>query len=340
MPANLTPVYHEAERQFQQATTIPEKIEALQQMLAVIPKHKGTEHMRAELRRRLSKLRQEAQEAGRRQSGREALTHVERQGAGQAVLAGAPNTGKSSLVGALTHAHPAVAEYPFTTQLPAPGMMPYGGIQIQLVDAPPITPEYYEPWQGDLTRRADIALLVADLAEDALLDQVEGVLDRLRQSKVVLTGERLPEGASGTGFAQVTTLLVANKCDAPGAEERHDILAELYGDRFPFLRVSARTGEGLEALRDTLFRRLEILRVFSKPPGKPPDLEAPFVLKRGSTLLDFAGTVHKEFLTGLKSARIWGSPLSAHPSGSAKYAGQAVERDHLLEDGDVVELHR
>jgi uncharacterized protein len=208
------------------------------------------------------------------------------------------------------------------------------------VDAPPITLEYYEPWQGDLTRRTDVALLVADLAEDALLDQVEGVLERLRQSKVVLTGERLPEGASGTGVAQVPTLLVANKSDAPGAAERLEILAELYGERFPILRVSARTGEGLEELRDTLFRRLEILRVFSKPPGKPPDLEAPFVLKRGSTLLDFAGTVHKEFLTGLKSARIWGSPLSAHPSGSAKYAGQAVERDHLLEDGDVVELHR
>jgi small GTP-binding protein len=340
MPANLTPVYHEAERQFQQAETIPEKIEALQQMLAVIPKHKGTEHMRAELRRRLSKLRQEAQEAGRRQSGREALTHVERQGAGQVVLAGAPNTGKSSLVGALTHAHPAVAEYPFTTQLPAPGMMPYGGIQIQLVDAPPITPEYYEPWQGDLTRRSDAALLVADLADDALLEQVEGVLERLRQSKVLLAEERSPDEAERPGLAVVPALLVANKCDAPGAEERHEILRELYGDRFPILRVSARTGEGLDSLRDAIFRRLEILRVFSKPPGKPADLEAPFVLKRGSTVIDLAGMVHKDFLTCMKSARIWGSPLSARPSGSAKYAGQAVERDHLLEDGDVVELHR
>jgi small GTP-binding protein len=338
MPANLTPVYHEAERQFQQATTIPEKIEALEHMLAVIPKHKGTEHMRADLRRRLSKLRQEAQQTVKGASGREALLHVDRQGAGQVALAGAPNTGKSALVGALTHAHPAVAEYPFTTQLPLPGMMPYGGIQIQLVDTPPVTVEYYEPWQGDLIRRADAALLVADLAEDALLEQVEEVLERLRQSKVVLCAE--PPPTREPFVAYLPTLLVANKSDAPGAGERGGILREFYGDRFPLFPVSAQTGEGLEALRETIFRRLEIMRVFSKPPGKPPDLDTPFVLKQGSTVLDLAGMVHKDFLTGLKSSRVWGSPISAGPSGSAKYPGQAVERDHVLADGDVVELHR
>jgi small GTP-binding protein len=338
MPANLTPVYHEAERQFQQASTIPEKIEALQHMLAVIPKHKGTEHMRADLRRRLAKLRQEAQQGSKTQSARDALLHVERQGAGQVALVGAPNTGKSALVGALTHARPAVAEYPFTTQLPLPGMMPYGGIQIQLVDTPPITPEYYEPWQGDLVRRADAALLVADLAEDALLEQVEDVLERLRQSKAVLCAEPPPEPEPFVAY--VPTLLVANKCEAPGAAERSEILCELFGERFPIWSVSAQTGAGLEALRDAIYRRLGILRVFSKPPGKPPDLETPFVLKQGSTVIDLAGMVHKDFLTGLKSARVWGSPISASPSGSAKYPGQAVERDHILADGDIVELHR
>jgi ribosome-interacting GTPase 1 len=338
MPANLTPAYHAAERQFQQAATIPEKIEALQQMLAVIPKHKGTEHMRADLRRRLAKLRQEAQQSGKGPSAREALLRVERQGAGQVALAGAPNTGKSALVGTLTHARPAVADYPFTTQLPAPGMMPYGGIQIQLVDTPPITPEYYEPWQGDLIRRADAALLVADLAEDALLEQLEGVLDRLRQSRVLLDGEPTPDEEAATVL--VPALLVANKGDSAGASERFDILRELYSERFPILRVSAQTGEGLEVLRDAIYRRLEIVRVFSKPPGKKPDLDAPFVLKQGSTVIDLAGMVHKDFLTSLKSARVWGSPLSSDPSGSAKYPGQSVERDHLLADGDVVELHR
>jgi ribosome-interacting GTPase 1 len=337
MPANLTPAYHQAERQFQQATTIPAKIEALQQMLAVIPKHKGTDHMRADLRRRLAKLRQEAQQSGKAHSAREALLHVERQGAGQVALVGAPNTGKSSLIAALTHAHPAIAEYPFTTLLPLPGMMPYGGIQIQLVDTPPITPEYYEPWQGDLIRRADAVLLVADLAEETLLDQVEGVLEQLCQSRIILCAE--PPADRDPGLAYVGTLLVANKGEAPGADERCEVLRELYGSRFPILRVSARTGEGLDVLRDTVYRRLGILRVFSKPPGKKPDLDAPFVLKQGSTVLDLAGMVHKDFLTSLKSARIWGSPISANPSGSAKYPGQAVERDHLLTDGDVVELH-
>ena len=338
MPANLTPAYHAAERQFQQAATTPEKIEALQQMLAVIPKHKGTDHMRADLRRRLAKLRQEAQQSGKGHSAREALLHIERQGAGQVMLVGAPNTGKSSLVAALTHARPAVADYPFTTQVPLPGMMPYGGIQIQLVDTPPITPEYFEPWQGDLIRRTDAALLVADLAEEALLEQVEGVLERLRQSRVVLGTD--PPAAPEPGVAYLRTLLVANKSEAPRADERGGILRELYGSRFPLLRVSARTGEGLDALRDAIYRCLGILRIFSKPPGREPDLASPFVLKEGSTVLDLAGMVHKEFLTSLKSARVWGSPLSESPSGSAKHPGQAVERDHRLADGDIVELHR
>jgi small GTP-binding protein len=338
MPANLTPAYHAAEREFQQATTIPEKIAALQQMLAVIPKHKGTDHMRADLRRRLAKLRQEAHQSGKGHSAREALFRVERQGAGQVVLVGAPNTGKSSLVAALTHAHPAVADYPFTTQLPLPGMMPYGGIQIQLVDTPPIAPEYFEPWQADLIRRADAALLVVDLAEEALLEEVEEVVERLGQSRIALYRE--PPAASEPGITSLRTLLVANKRDAPGSNERLEILRELYDGRFPIFPVSAQTGEGLEALRDAVYHCLGILRVYSKPPGKEPDLAAPFVLKQGSTVLDLAGMVHKEFLATLKSARIWGSALSACPSGSAKHSGQAVERDHRLADGDIVELHR
>lgn len=338
MPANLTPDYMEAERRFKEATTTAEKIEALQHMMAVIPKHKGTEHMRGELRQRLSKLKQEQQQAAKHASAREAMYHVDRQGAGQAVLVGGPNAGKSSLVDRLTQAHPAVADYPFTTQLPLPGMMPFGGVQIQLVDTPPVTAEYYEGWQGDLVRRSDIALLVADLADDGLLEQVEAVLERLQGAKVILCREAPP--TSPAGVAHVPTLLLANKSDAPGSQERGEILREFYGDRFPMLAVSARTGAGLEELKETLFRRLEIIRVYAKPPGKEPDLETPFVLKQGSTLLDFAGSVHKDFLTGLRSARVWGSPISPTPAGSAKYPGQAVERDHVLADGDVVELHR
>jgi hypothetical protein len=339
MPANLTPVYQKAEERFKEATTTDEKIDALQEMLAVIPKHKGTEHMRAELRRRLSKLREEAQQGGKGAGAREALHRVERQGAGQVVLVGAPNTGKSSLVGALTHAHPAIAEYPFTTQLPLPGMMPYGDIQIQLVDTPPVTPEYYEGWLGDLIRHADLAVLVADLADDALLEGIDGALERLRQARVVLCNEPPAEVEERVGKAHVPTLVLANKLDAPGAADRLEILREFYGESFSILPVSAQTGEGLEAFKETVFRRLGILRAYSKPPGKPPDLSAPFVLKQGSTILDFAGMVHKDFLQHLKSARIWGSPISATPNGSAKYAGQAVERDHVLADGDIVELH-
>ncbi len=333
MPANLTPEYLEAERKFRAATTREEKLAALEEMLATIPKHKGTEKMQADIRRRIAKLRQEA---GRRPSTarHKPFYHVEKEGAGQVVLVGPPNAGKSSLLARLTHATPEIAEYPFTTRLPMPGMMEFENVQIQLVDMPPLAPSYTEPWMLALVRQADAALLVFDLADDDVLTKIEETLLLLEQANIPL---RSPAPADSPlaregrrASASKNALVLGTKLDLPGARENLGLVREWLGERFRVLPVSAQTGENLEALRREVYDLLGIIRVYTKEPGKKPDLTAPFVLKRGSTVADIARAIHRDFVERLKYARIWGT---------GKFDGQLVHRDHVLEDGDIIELH-
>jgi ribosome-interacting GTPase 1 len=335
MPANLTPQYLAAEQRFKDATTTQEKVEALEEMMAVIPKHKGTEKLQGDLRKRLAKLRNEA-EKRHGVSKASAMYAVQRDGAGQVVLAGGANVGKSSLLAGMTNAVPEIGDYPFTTQLPQPGMMPYENIKIQLVDMPPIDPNYYEPWMGSIIRQADLVLLIADLSTDELLDEIDGVLTLLENSKIRLTQKPDPEDQQSP-IAFCRTFLVANKCDVPNAPANLEILAEFFGGRFPILPASTISGEGLELLRRKIFEELKVIRIYTKIPGKKVDLASPpFVLKHGSTVLDAARAVHREFVHSLKFARIWSAEKSTH---SIKYDGQMVERTHLLEDGDILELH-
>jgi ribosome-interacting GTPase 1 len=335
MPANLTPQYLAAEQRFKEAATTQEKIEALEEMMAVIPKHKGTEKLQADLRRRLAKLHHEA-EKKHGVSKASSMYTVQREGAVQVVLIGGANAGKSSLLARMTNAAPEIGAYPFTTRLPQPGMMPYENIKIQLVDTPPIDPNFYEPWMGSLVRHADLALLVADLSANEMLDEIESVTTILADSRIHLTGK--PESGTGedlTAFRH--TLIAANKCDAPAAMSNLEILREFFADRFPILTVSALTGDGIETLRQRIFEELKIIRIYTKTPGKKADLTSPpFVLKHGSTVLDAARAVHREFVHSLKFAKVWSSEKSRP---SVKYDGQMVERTHQLEDGDILELH-
>ncbi|MBI3325995.1 MAG: 50S ribosome-binding GTPase [Nitrospinae bacterium] len=328
MPANLTPQYLEADRRFRQAKTPAEKIDALEDMLALIPKHKGTEKMQADLKRRLSKAREEAQKKGK-SGARSYGYHVPREGAGQVVLVGPPNSGKSALLAMLTNAEPEVADYPFTTRKPLPGMVEFENIQIQLVDLPPLLPDWTEGWVFALIRTADLALVLVDLASDTCLEQVEHVKAQLATHKIRLAGHRYA-GELAAGEAAIPTLLVGNKADGEGAEERAAMLEELYAPEFPVLAMSAATGSHLEALRRALYDGLGILRVYTKAPGKRADSQTPFVLKKGSTVGDVAASVHKDFAAALKFAKIWGGD---------KYDGQRVTRDYVVQDGDVIELH-
>jgi uncharacterized protein len=327
MPANLTPQYLEAERRFRDAKAGEEKLAALEEMLAVIPKHKGTEHLRGDLKRRYAKLKEEQEQARHRRTG--FSVSVDREGAGQVVLAGPANAGKSALVAALTQAQTESGEYPFTTRKPIAGMMPFVNIQIQLVDLPAISPTYMEPWVPSLIRPADLCLLMADLASETLLEDLEAVRQILEGSKIRLVAPAdpsLPE----LGWAHTPTLLVANKQDAAGAGDALEILRAEYADRLPVFAVSVKAGLGLEPLRRAVYDGLRIVRVYCKPPGAAPSMKSPVVLRRGSTVLEMAESVHKDFARQLKFARIWGS---------GKFDGQRVQRDYVIQEGDIIELH-
>jgi ribosome-interacting GTPase 1 len=329
MPANLTPEYLEAEKRFKQATTTAEKIDVLEEMLSVIPKHKGTEKLQADLKTRLSKLKGEL-EHQRKSGGRhDPFSVVEREGAGQVVLLGAPNTGKSSLLAALTNATPEIAEYPYTTRVPQPGMIPYENIKIQLVDMPAISEEFWEPRYSGIIRSGDAVLLLADLSSPDMLDEVETVLSLLEKSKIKLSTNDTEEQVPGQ-VAVKRNLLLGTKADRDEGLGSFQILQELYGSQHSVLFISSKTGENLPELKTRLYQLLRILRVYSKPPGKKADLNDPFILKTGSTVLDAARHIHKDFAEKLKFARIWGSE---------RFEGQMVHRNHVLRDGDIIEFH-
>jgi ribosome-interacting GTPase 1 len=323
MPANLTPQYRAAEARFKAAHTPEERRAALEEMLATIPKHKGTEKMQADLKRRMARLRQE-EEARTSRHGH--AIKVDAEGAAQVVLLGPPNSGKSSLLAALTHAEPAIAEYPFTTTRPQPGMMAFEDVHIQLVDLPPVAEHHMDTWLPGLVRGADAALLLADPTSTELPEDIEIVRERLASAHAPLVGE-LPEGTDPRDNP-VPTLLVVTKIDR-AREEDLAVLDELYAATYPTLRVCVASHSGLEALKVAVWRCLQLVRVYSKPPGKPADRHEPFVLGQGATVEDLAERVHRELAGKLQFARVWGGKLD----------GQRVARDFELHDRDVVELH-
>jgi len=324
VPANLPPEYFEVEKQYREAKDPADKIVALEGMLAVCPKHKGTDKLRADLRRRLSKLKCKDQ-TKQPTSRRDQEYRIEREGAAQIVLIGPPNVGKSQLVAALTNASPEVADFFHTTRKPVPGMMPYENIQVQLIDTPPVTQEHTEPRLLDMIRRADMILLVVDVSTDPAR-QLEEVVAILENNHIAPIG---PGHQRRAGWTFKSVLVLANKSDDSSISEDFHIFRELVEGDWPMLDVSATTGRNLELLKQTLFERLEIIRVYTKAPGKEPDRTAPFVLKKGSTVEDLAAKIHKEFLEKLKYARVWGKGV---------YDGQMIQRHYVLKDGDVVEL--
>ncbi|MGH7224617.1 MAG: GTPase, partial [Gemmataceae bacterium] len=254
---------------------------------------------------------------------------IPRQGAGQVVLVGGPNSGKSRLLTRLTRAAPEVAPYPFTTREPHAGMMEWEDVRVQLLDTPPITADYLESYLSSMVRAADAALLVVDLGDDDGPLAAEAVVERLAGVKTRLVGEP-PTDSEDPTIQHTKTLLVANKLDLPDAAERLELVRELFGPRFAIQALDAESGNGLEELRTAIYRLLNVIRVYSKKPGKPPDLTTPFTCKAGSNVLGFAEIVHRDFADKLKSARIWGTGV---------HDGQTVTRDHVLHDKDIVELH-
>jgi hypothetical protein len=326
---NLTPQYLEAEAEYKRAQTAEERLECLKRMWALVPKHKASEKLQAELKTKLSEAREEAEREKKSPKKGGVSYKIPRQGAGQVVLLGGPNAGKSRLLTRLTRATPEVAPYPFTTREPHAGMMEWEDVRVQLIDLPPITADFLEGYVSSMVRAADGAVLLADLADDDGPFAAEAVLDRLAGVKTVLTGQPPAEVADPT-IHYTKTLLLANKADAAGTADRLEIVREMFGARFPVQALDAESGTGLEEARTAIYRFLNVIRVYSKRPGKPADMAAPFTCPVGSTVQQMAELVHRDFTDKLKSARIWGTGV---------FDGQTVTRDHVLHDKDVVELH-
>jgi len=324
MPANLTPEYFKAEQWFRTATTNEEKILALERMLAVMPKHKGTDHLKADLRRKLSKLREGPKKKAAKHVD---IFHVPKTGSGQIVVIGTPNSGKSAIVGALTNAKVTVADYPFATAAPVPGMVRFEDVQMQLVDMPPITKEVIMPGQVGTYRHCDLIALVIDLSAE-VAEQFATILDFL-ESRTLLVDENTPAVDGQGNVLGKRAFVIATKADIAGPEAPAT-LKKLCEKRFEIVEFSAETGLGHKKLPARLFELLNIVRVYAKPPGRPPDLDEPFTLPAGATVQDLADAVHRELAEQLRSARIWGTGV---------YDGQNVPRNHVLHDRDVIELH-
>jgi len=325
VPANLTPEYFKAEKWYKSATTNEEKILALERMLAVMPKHKGTDHLKADLRKKLSKLK----DAGPQKKGgtHVDIFHVPKGGAGQIVLLGAPNCGKSSIVAALTNAKVNVADFPFATGGPVPGMVTFEDIQIQLVDMPPITADYIAPGQVGTYRNCDLIAIVIDLSGD-VIEQFGVCMDFLESRNLLIDAETPASDDQGNALAK-ESFIICTKSDIAQVSALED-LKQLCERPLEFIEISPQTGKGLQELAETFYRLLKIIRVYAKPPGKSADMTEPFTLPVGSTVMDLATEIHRQLAEKLKSAKIWGTGV---------YDGQNVQRNHILNDKDIIELH-
>ena len=304
MPANLTPQYKEAEQHYREAITSEEKHTALKEMIALLPKHKGTEKIYADLKKRLSQLEKQMKRKPKTAtSRRERMFNIPKQGAGQIGLLGAVNSGKSSLFYALTGADAVIASWPYSTSHPVVGMIGFENIQFQLVDMPPMIAEHTEPWQWGILRNADLVLALFSAVDDPekQIAELKEEIDKYHLHKVIWVAtkiDKLPDG-------QIP--------------------------RFPVdaLYTAAEQLVGLEDLTLQIFAKLQIIRVYTKHPGSEPDMNDPVILKKGAVLLDAAAHLHKDFAEKLTYARLWNSGND----------GIRVARDHVLTDGDIVEFH-
>jgi ribosome-interacting GTPase 1 len=330
MPTNLPPEYFKIEKLYKAATDHAEKIELLEEMMSKIPKHKGTDHLRADLRRRLSKMKTASDQSKKGVSRQSSIYNISKEGAGQIVVIGAPNVGKSSLVASQTNADPEVSPAPFSTWGPTPGMMKIKNIQVQLIDTPPLNPDHVEADMFNLLRKCDMLLVMVDLHADPV-EQLEEAMTLIAKQRVAPDhlADRYKDEVRRYFFKPC--LVLANKCDDESDDEVFEIFRELLEGDCPMMPVSITTGRNIDAMKQAIFEKLEIIRVYSQAPGEKAKLHLPFILPIGSTVEAFAGKVHQDFAENMKSARVWGK--------SAAFEGQTVSREHVLHDGDIVELN-
>ncbi|MBN2571876.1 MAG: 50S ribosome-binding GTPase [Ignavibacteriales bacterium] len=328
MPTNLPPEYFRAEQKFKEARTDKEKIELLEELIGTIPKHKGTDKLRAEYRRKLSQLRVSAQKS-KKGAKQVSEYHIEKEGAARIVIIGTSNVGKSSLVAKLSKANPDVSENPFTTWHPTPGMVEFENIQLQFIDTPPIDIDFFEPEFIELLKSSDLLLVIFDI-QGYPLQQLDKINNLLLVSKITpLNNEKI--NSTNQHFFKIPILIVVNKVENEKYIKEYQILEELLKDEgWNTIPISVEQGINLKSLLQRIVKETKIIRIFSKPPGKEVDYTKPFIIKEGSTIGEFALQVHNDFYEKLKLAKVWGKGV---------FDGQSVGKEHLLNDGDIVELH-
>ena len=389
MPTNL-PV--EAKRKWAEvsASRNPrEKLQLMQEFLSLVPKHKGTAKLCAQVKKQMAVLRREIEEGKRRKAGKGGPKFfIEKDGAAQIVILGLANVGKSSLLAATTKARVEVSPAPYATKEPIPGMLPYEDIQFQLVEAPALMEGAADgrAWGLQtlaLARNADGLILMVDLGQNPV-EQLSLILSELEKTRILISKPKarveIERKFMGAGlriivfgklvdctFKEVEELLkgykvtdavvkiygeatldevedaifestaykpaiiIANKIELKNADANLKLLEQYVGDLLPIVAVSCKTGKGVERIGETIFKTLDIIRVYTKEPSEKNFSKKPFILKKGSTVYDLAKSIHSDFSEKFAYAKVWSKRLIFSP--------QKVGVAFPLEDGDIVEIH-
>ena len=331
MPANLPPQYYELEREFKKEKDPHEKLRLAKELLAMMPKHKGTDKLQADLKAKISKLNKQVEGSATQKHGArhaDPFSHIEREGAAQIILIGPPNSGKSSILDALTHARPMIADYPYSTTKPLAGMMEFETVQYQLIDTPPISEELLETFVLNLIRQGDLVVVVTDVSAAGFENRLKIVFTRLEEKRIILTS-RPPAKAEDPRYAFKKTIIAAHKYLDEGGKDGFKKIKELYPE-FDTIPTSILDDDLLYIFQKAVFESLGIIRVYTKRVGHDPDFKDPIILPVGGTVEDAAFTLHKDFANKLQYAKVWGH---------GKFEGQRVKNNFVLSDKDIIEFH-
>lgn len=330
MPANLPPQYYELEREFKKETDPQEKLRLAKELLAIMPKHKGTDKLQADLKAKISKLKRQTDSGGRKHGAHhgDPHAHIEKQGAAQIVLIGPPNSGKSSLLDSLTNARPLIADYPYTTHEPLAGMMEFETVQFELVDTPPIAEDQLDNNVLSLVRQADLVALVVDVSNIGFEKRLGIIHDRLNEKRILLKSH-VDEVGVEPGFCHKQTIIIAHKFRDENGEAGLQSIRRLYPG-YKIIPTSILDDDSLAEFKAAIFETLHIIRVYTKRVGHDVEYKDPIILPIGSTVEEAARAIHKDFAFKLQFAKIWGQ---------GKFEGQRVKNNYILRDKDVVEFH-
>lgn len=299
MPINAGYEYISAEKAYLQAQTLEQRIECLKEMIRAAPKHKSSENFVSELKNRLRRFEEKKEK--NKKVGKSSKKGIKKEGY-QCVLLGLTNSGKSCLLSKLTNAQPRISQNPFTTKEPSIGTMDYDGFKVQMVDTPSIGSEYFDI---GIVNTADCLLMVIESLTD--LEKINPYLAKTIGNKII----------------------AINKADRYSENEKRKLNDNLRSKKVHGLLVSCLTGEGLEELKKKITEGMNLIRVYTKEPGKQ-STGIPVTLPQGSTVRDIAESILKGFSKKVKETKLTGP--------SSKFPNQKVGLAHILKDRDVVEF--